>query len=181
MKKMIAIGLLALGGMSAGTANATAILDPNTTENYFFQWSGFDQIDRIYEWDGVSTYGDLSTNYGNDWSITVAEDSTMDFVTAWDGFIAGDIFELVLDGSVVAWTSTYTDGSGYFHGVFDDLFLSAGTHNLTFNVVSGLSSGGAYATFSAVTTAVSVPEPASLAMLGLGLAGLGFARKKRAA
>ena len=174
MKKMIVCLFL----LFATSANATVILDPTTTEDWYFTWEGLDQIDDIYAWDGVSTEPDWSTSYGNDWSISATTDSTMDFATAWDGFITGDTFGLLLDGAAVSWTSSFVDASGYFHGIYDDLFLSAGTHTLSFEVTSGLSSGGAYSTFSSITSA---PEPTTLALLGLGLVGMGFSRKKKAA
>ncbi|MEJ2455185.1 MAG: PEP-CTERM sorting domain-containing protein [Candidatus Thiodiazotropha sp.] len=173
MKKMFFVILC----LFAGSVNATVVLDPDTTENWYFTWAGLDQIDHIYAWDGISTGPDWTTDYGNDWSITAATDSTMDFVTAWDGFIPGDVFSLIVDGASVAWTSSYVDTSGYFHGVYDDLFLSAGTHTMSFVVDSGLDSGGAYSTFGPLTAA-SVAEPGTIALLGLGLVGMGLSRKK---
>ena len=160
--------------LTCGTAGATAILDPLTGGNYAFTWDGLDQIDKIYlESGGNPTGPDL----GNDWSITLTQVSTLDFITAWDYFAPGDEFALVVDGVTVAWTDSYYSGN-YFHGVYDDLLLTAGVHNITLVVTSGQSNGGAYASFGAVTSS-PVPEPATLLLIGTGLSGLLAYRKKR--
>lgn len=139
----------------------------------------------------IGSPGGGPATYDPYWEITTASDATIN-LEAIDGYMLGDAFELVFDSAAVAWDSSFNDAQGYFHGVMDDLYLSAGTHRFTLNVVSGASMGAAWFNFSAVTPAVDeqfeavrrpdkafeVPVPATAALVLVGL--LGLARSRRA-
>ena len=169
-KSIIAACFLTL----TGTANATVIIDENQGWDGYFAWdSAPGQIDNI----SLTEYP-YATGPDKDWSITVAEDSTMSMATAWDDYVPGDTFSLYLDGIQTSWTNTFVDSNSYFHGEYLDLFLSAGVHTLTLFVEPGsLSTGAGHVSFSSVAP-VSVPEPSTLLLFGLGIAGLLSTRKK---
>lgn len=163
------------------------VVDPNT---------GLDSqsIDQRFLWSGglgpiqsITAPGcSISCTIAFDpiWEITVAQDSLID-LSANDAFTVGDEFELVFDGSVIAWTNTFAGGGGFFVGQLSSLFLAMGTHTFSINVVSlapGFTSGGAYLNFSPVSP---VPVPAALPLFSSALAGLGLMgwrrRRKRLA
>lgn len=179
MKTRLVLGLvfgLLSSFIALNSAHASAMLDSTSGGDYYFTWSGgMGPIDTIFK------LPDTSSNLGNDWSITVSKNSYLTIVTAWDGFVPGDAFKLRVDGVLIDWTAITVDTNGYFHGTYNNLYLSAGTHTITLDVVGlapGFTGGGAYASFSG-TSPAPVPIPATMLLFGTGIGGLAVSRLRR--
>ena len=147
---------------------ADVMIDPGTgLSSSYFAWNdGLGQIDEI-ENSTSETY----------WGINLSQASTID-IEAWDDFVVGDEFQLYVDDIAVAWDSTETDIDGYFHGLMDDLLLSAGYHTFTLyltELAEDYTEGGAYISFSSAT---ATPIPGAVWLLGSGLVGLVGLRRK---
>lgn len=142
------------------------------------------EIDQRFYWGGeelpvfISSIGGPGgglPEFDPTYELTVGTLSTVDAV-ALDGFVPGDVFELWADDSPVAWDNSFFDDSGYFHGELDEYLLTTGTHQFTIRVTDGLTSGGAWLSFSPVT---EVPEPSTIVLLSVGLVVLIELRRRR--
>jgi len=164
MKTKLFLGLSLLSLILPGVSGAAVTINPSTGWLGEFQWNGPGLIDSI-NWNPADTT----------WTVSVPSDVTMNMVTAHDAYVPGDEFALIFDSALTPWTNEYVDGSGYYHGEYSNLFLTAGTHSFSIMVTAlapGHSAGSAHAAFSAV------PAPGAFLLTALGTGLAGFIRRR---
>lgn len=90
---------------------------------------------------------------GTSWILSV---TGMDFSP-----LASILSVSLVDGGLQPYNATYTPDS------------------VSFSMYDGAQNTGMYARLNFVTDAPSVPEPATIALMGLGFAGMGYARRRK--
>lgn len=125
---------------------------------------------QLFTWSDVTTtYGDLGTVAGT----SIFNDLGTGITYATGVHTAGLINSFILNAAGIA--SLNATSSNWAIGGSHD-----GTGGVDAFGFTGGVGGGDHIKLVLNTTA-SVPEPASIALLGLGLAGIGFSRKKKTA
>jgi subtilisin-like proprotein convertase family protein len=187
-----AIAAVALLGATA-SSHASVILDVDYDLINWGQSSGI-VINDGFTASALQSIDSITIELSHSWASDiqfwlVAPDGSIFILTddRGGGYNLGDggsdlvglfTYEFVQSASGITWNNSRAAGTYQAQSWISGPF-AAGNWNLLLRDDTG-ADDGAVGNITINATLVQVPEPASLALLGLGLAGLGFSRRKNA-
>jgi hypothetical protein len=162
------IDLTTLAHGNSGTPSLTlpeATITNISGGNLFIGKIGLTQSVCAVDPQGLTCEQDLKIDFNylvNDLSFHVGGRGPRDFVTAY-------IYDI--SNTLISSLDILSDG----------IFDFAGASNISTVIFDDQSTGSNGVSYSSISfNAASVPEPSSIALLGLGIAGLGLSRKRKA-
>lgn len=182
MKKTMFCATASIGALLfAGVAQASLIGSTVDVSAYFGNTSSpYYDPGNVVVGAGVEYPAGSYPSYNPSWQIDISDSQLTITDTASTGFP-------FVTSSFNGWILTVVSGPAITSAAVDAgsdfspfaLSIVNGTLQLNYSGVAGPSGGTSIINFATDSVAPSVPEPGTLALLGLGLAGLGFARRRK--